>query len=166
MFVSSGIRPGVAYLVNSNECHQELITRSLQLPYKPLETTFARIFLFLDLRIPTNALCRPIRTKLLYYVTSSHAPVIAFLSQNILKIKRYGQRLTQGYSLDGGSRWWAPDVTHCGSNECVRRRVRTLERCLRGLNVCHLPMILRPRSDRNCTLPVTPSHNKSADRSV
>ena len=24
--------------------------------------------------------------------------------QTVLKIKRYGQRLTQGYSLDGGSR--------------------------------------------------------------
>ena len=77
-------------------------TRSLNLPCKPLGTTFAHIFLFLDVRIPANALCRPIRTKFLYYITSSHAPVIAFVSQNILKMKRYGQRLTQGYSLDGG----------------------------------------------------------------
>ena len=30
---------------------QEPITRSLNLPYKPLETTFARIFLFLDVRM-------------------------------------------------------------------------------------------------------------------
>ena len=54
---------------------------------KPLGTTFGHIFLFLDVRIPANALCRPIRTKFLYYITSSHAPVIAFVSQNILKIK-------------------------------------------------------------------------------
>ena len=28
--------------------------------------------------------------------------------QTVLKIKRYGQRLTQGYSLDGGCGCWAP----------------------------------------------------------
>ena len=46
--------------------YQEPITRSVNLPYKPLETTFARlffIFLFLGVRIPANSLCRPIRTN-------------------------------------------------------------------------------------------------------
>ena len=49
---------------------QEPIAGSIHLPYKPLETTFARIFLFLDFRIPTNALSFPVRTKLLYYKQS------------------------------------------------------------------------------------------------
>ena len=81
---------------------------------KHLGTTFAHIFLFLDVQIPANALCRPIRTN-------SHAPVIAFVSQNILKIKWYRQRLTQGYSLDGGSGWWASVSTYYGINDfsCV-----------------------------------------------
>ena len=63
---------------------QEPIRWSLHLPYKPLETTFARIFLFVDYRIPANSLSSPIKTKLLYNVTSSHAPVIAFVSQDLL----------------------------------------------------------------------------------
>ena len=58
-------------------------TRSLNLPCKPLGTTFAHIFLFLDVRIPANALCRPIRTKFLYYITSSHAPGFKYRSSRL-----------------------------------------------------------------------------------
>lgn len=42
---------------------------------KPWETNFARIFLLVDAQIPANALFRPTRTKLLYYVTRSHTQV-------------------------------------------------------------------------------------------
>ena len=38
----------VVYEVKSDHRSQEPITRSHHLPYKPYETTFARIFLFLE----------------------------------------------------------------------------------------------------------------------
>ena len=41
------------------------------------------------------------------------------VEKGVLKIERYGQRLTQGYSAYGGSYLWAPaikvtgDISHC-----------------------------------------------------
>ena len=108
-------------------CRQERIKRSLHLPYKPNESTFARIFLFLERRgfSHSRALFRlPNQNKVIVvrYVLSAfrrHFILGACMrtltetdfpgklkppaEKAVLKIARYAQRLTQGYSVYGGS---------------------------------------------------------------
>ena len=90
------------------ECWQEPITRSLHPDYI-LESTFARIFLFLE-----------------YFVRRTRSPVRDCLWRNTitlfwldgimnsreferLKIKRYGQRLSPRVYMGD---WWVPGVGH------------------------------------------------------
>ena len=67
----------------------------------PRRQPVARIFLFLVVRIPANALYHPIRTKL-FVLRHMQSQTSDSVSQNILlrliiQIKTYEQRLTQGY---------------------------------------------------------------------
>ena len=105
---------------------QERIKRSLHLPYKPYESTFARIFLFLERRgvLAFGALFRlPNQNKVIVvrYALSAFrrhfilGACMGMLAETdfrgklkppaekaVLKIARYAQRLTQGYSVYGG----------------------------------------------------------------
>ena len=47
------------------------------------------------------------------------------VEKEVLKIERYAQRLTQGYSAYGGSHLWAPDRTSC-LEECFFHLSRKL----------------------------------------
>ena len=107
--------------------YQERIKRSLDLPYKPYESTFARIFLFLERRgfSHSRALFRlPNQNKVIvvrytlsafrhYFILGACMRTLAETDfrgklkppaeKAVLKIARYAQRLTQGYSVYGGS---------------------------------------------------------------
>ena len=103
---------------------QEHVSRSLPLPYKPYESTFALIFLYLEPILQRE-------THILIYINSHNLRTLFLLflpwldndfilighfkqcvqcrtTRGVLKIERYGQRLTQGYSAYGGSYSWAP----------------------------------------------------------
>ena len=41
------------------------------------------------------------------------------VEKEVLKIERYAQRLTQGYSAYGGSYLWAPDIGQIGSKNKI-----------------------------------------------
>ena len=110
-----------------------VITRSLYLPFKPYETTFAHIFLFLEAArlldssahntIKNNAMqCNAMQYNAIQHSTTKHRiqsnPIqsntlhytICFLGnlrspglKTVLKIERYAQGLTQGNMGDGSS---------------------------------------------------------------
>ena len=42
------------------------------------------------------------------------------VEKGVLKIERYAQRLTQGYSAYGGSYLWAPDTEHISRRQLLR----------------------------------------------
>ena len=112
---------------NRTDLLQERIKRSLHLPYKPYESTFARIFLFLERRgfSHSRALFRlPNQNKVIvvryalpafrrHFIlgacmrtlaeTDFHGNLKPPAEKAVLKIARYAQRLTQGYSVYGGS---------------------------------------------------------------
>ena len=81
---------------------QEPMSKSLPPPYKPYESTFARIFLLFLLFL--SSLDND-------FILIGHFKqcVQCRTTRGALKIERYRQRLTQGYSAYGGSYSWAPD---------------------------------------------------------
>ena len=101
------------------------MSRSLPPPYKPIESTYLPIFrtnpLAGDSHLHQFTSIRTIlRTLFLLFLPwlDNDFILIGHFKQcvqcrttlGVLKIERYGQRLTQGYSAYGGSYSWAPDL--------------------------------------------------------
>ena len=70
-FYLSSSFPSIVLINYASKCNvdQEPITQSLHLPYKPYETTFARIFLFLETAglLNSRTICYTVQYNTLLY---------------------------------------------------------------------------------------------------